>query len=363
MLVRREAPGLQAAAPRRELVVSPARRGATRAGCEPSPRSRVSVADGEFPQLAGVQRARILSALVATSCERGAGNVSVADIVARSGVSRRTFYEQFVDREECFVAAFEQALAQVGERVRAAANGEGDWRERVRAGLIAFLAFLEEEPLVGRLLLAESQAGGPRVVRIRNAAIAQLTAVVEEGRRVGRGASDLPAMTGEGIVGGALAVIQARLVDEGHASLMGLVNPLMSMIVMPYLGAAAARRELKRAVSSVAARSNDRALPADPFKELGMRLTYRTVRVLAAIAEAPGASNRTIGDAAGIEDQGQISKLLGRLQRAGLVTNSGMGGRSGAPNAWALTSKGEQLAESIRLHVAADGLAVTGATL
>ncbi len=325
-----------------------------RARCEvrPGPQAGSEV---DVLRLGGVQRARILSATVAVSCECGAANVSVARIVARSGISRRTFYEHFTDREDCVVAALEQALVLATERVRAAVVRGGGWQERLRAGLVAFLGFVDEEPRLGRLLVCESQAGGPRAVEIRNAVIARLTGVVDQGRRLSKAGGDLSPMTSEGLVGGALAVIQTRLIADSHGSLVSLVNPLMSMIVMPYLGKAAARRELDRPVASVTAVSSDSALPADPFKELGMRLTYRTVRVLAAIAEHPGASNRVIGDSAGIDDQGQASKLLGRLLRAGLIVNNGTGGRSGAPNAWELTPKGHQLADSIRPQVTTSG--------
>ena len=89
------------------------------------------------------------------------------------------------------------------------------------------------------------------------------------------------------------------------------------------------------------------ALPArvvgDPLRDVEMRLTYRTVRVLMAVAANPGASNRIVGDSAGIGDQGQISKLLARLSKLGLVTNSGLGPGRGAPNAWTLTSKGARV--------------------
>ncbi len=95
-------------------------------------------------------------------------------------------------------------------------------------------------------------------------------------------------------------------------------------------------------------------LLADPFKDVGMRLTYRTVRVLLAIAEQDGRgvnpSNRAVGEEAGITDQGQISKLLGRLQRIGLISNTGLGPGQGAPNAWSLTPEGLHVAHSIQVH-------------
>ena len=79
-----------------------------------------------------------------------------------------------------------------------------------------------------------------------------------------------------------------------------------------------------------------------------MRLTYRTVRVLLAIAETPGASNRELADAAGVADQGQISKLLSRLKSLGLIENIGAGPVRGEPNAWQLTPKGSRSATPFR---------------
>ncbi len=79
-----------------------------------------------------------------------------------------------------------------------------------------------------------------------------------------------------------------------------------------------------------------------------MRLTYRTARVLMAIGERPGSSNREVGNRAEVVDQGQISKLLTRLESQCLIVNDGSGGRRGAPNAWELTPRGEQVEHIIR---------------
>jgi AcrR family transcriptional regulator len=307
--------------------------------------------------------------------EHGAARVSVAHVVERSGVSRRTFYELFEDREDCFLAAFEEALMLAHARVLPAYEGERKWRERVSAGLVAFLSFLDDEPAVGRLLVCESLSGGPRILERRARVLALVTAAIDEGREESVGAKGLPPLTAEGLVGGALSVIHARMLqpdrapspiegtphDGGQAGrLLGLANQLMGMIVLPYLGSAAARRELSRPVPVASNRTRDAALLADPFKEAGMRLTYRTVRVLMAIAElggrGSGPSNRQLGESAGINDQGQISKLLGRLERIGLISNTGLGPGLGAPNAWTLTSKGHQLANSIRAHTTSNEL-------
>ena len=79
-----------------------------------------------------------------------------------------------------------------------------------------------------------------------------------------------------------------------------------------------------------------------------MRLTYRTARVLKCIAERPLASNRTVAESAGVTDPGQISKLLHRLERLGLVVNTSGGHQSGEPNAWELTAHGRQIAQRLR---------------
>jgi AcrR family transcriptional regulator/DNA-binding MarR family transcriptional regulator len=315
-------------------------------------------------QVAELQRARILSAMVEECCERGVAGVSVAHVVSRSGVSRRTFYDVFTDREDCFAAAFERALALARTRVLDASESQGSWRERVRAGLVALLGFLEDEPRLARVLVCESAAGGARVLARRAGTIEQLARVVDEGRLESKNTSELSPLTAEGIVGGALAVIGARLLAQSSARdakrkararpLLELAGPLMSTFVLPYLGPAAARRELTRPVSHdmPAAHNGSSAkggmLPVDPFKAAGMRLTYRTVRVLMAIADRDGASNREIGDAAGVGDQGQISKLLHRLERAGLIENTGLDASRGMPNAWAATEQGRRLTDSIR---------------
>lgn len=301
-------------------------------------------------QIAQIQRARILSATFEVSAERGAANVSVAHIVARAGSSRRTFYDLFNDREDCFLAALEDALALAVERVLPAYRSRSKWRERIRAGLTALLSFLDEEPTVGRLLVAEASAGGARALRRRNETIAGLVRGVDEGRKETKAGAQLPPLTAEGAVGGALSILQRHVGYADGEPLVKLVNPLMSILVMPYLGAAASRRELECAVERPHGSNHDPALHADPFKAAGMRLTYRTVRVLLAVAEHPGASNRLIGDTAEMKDQGQISKLLGRLERLGLIGNTGLGPGQGAPNAWVLTETGEQMTKSIRSH-------------
>jgi AcrR family transcriptional regulator len=307
---------------------------------------------GERAQIVEIQRARMVSAMLELACELGAAQVTVAHVVERSGVSRRTFYEAFRDRGECFLAALDEALACASERVLDACRSEGEWRDRVRAGLVAFLGLIDEQPMVGRLLVCESLVGGRRSLERRKRVLTRVVDEIDRGRAEAGAEGDAPPLSAEAVVGGVLAVIHARLTEPSRGSFVELTGPLMSMIVLPYLGQSAARRELDRPVPipSVAAAGERAGSCVDPFKSAGMRLTYRTVRVLGAVADNAQASNRTIGDAAGIKDQGQISKLLGRLERIGLIANSGLGPGQGAPNAWTLTPAGQRVVSGIHTH-------------
>jgi AcrR family transcriptional regulator len=310
-----------------------------------------------------VQRARMLSAMTNVAAERGAGNVTVACVVERAGVSRRTFYELFCDVDECLLAAIDDGVECARRRVGAAYDPGAPWRVRVRAGLVALLGLFDEQPALARLLLVESLAGGPAALALRARALQPLIAVVEEGRFQSKHATSVPALAGESVVGGVCSLVSTRIVQGTDRPLTSLASELTSMIVLPYLGLAAARRELKAplpAPTGVSDPQSEPALLSDPFKAAGMRLTYRTIRVLSAIASEPGASNRRIGNAAEIGDQGQTSKLLARLQRLGLIVNSSLGHAKGDANAWTLTPVGQQVVGNIRTHMGTPGAQHTG---
>ncbi len=306
--------------------------------------------------VAEIQRARMITALVEVAGELGVGSVTVAHIVARSGVSRRTFYELFDDREDCFLAAFDQAVERGAKRVVPAFQAPGSWRERIRAGLRALLEYLDDEPGMGALCIVDALGAGPDALERRTQVVRALIDAVHEGRKEARAGAKPTRLTAEGVVGAVLAVLHARLANHdardngGAPSMASLLGPLMGMIVLPYQGQTAAARE-----SAKPAPRRKRATPptGDPLRELDMRLTYRTVRVLLAIAElsngrGPGPSNRRVSEAADVSDQGQISKLLARLQHLGLIENAGTGPARGEPNVWRLTQKGQEIERTIR---------------
>jgi AcrR family transcriptional regulator len=296
--------------------------------------------------VAEIQRSRVLAAVVQECSERGVGNVTVAHVVARAGVSRRTFYELYPDREACFLGAFDEGVARASRYVLDAYDPKGKWVGRLRVALTRLLTFLDFERGIGQLLIVGSLGAGATALERRKQILAEMIALVDEGRNDLKSGKELPLLTPEGIVGGVMSVLHSRLLDEDEESLLQLAGPLMSMIVLPYLGPTAARRELARPAPKPADKRP--SIPTDPLRDIGVRLTYRTVRVLMSVAAQPGSSNREIGFAADMQDQGQISKLLTRLNRAGLIENSRAGHARGAPNAWILTGRGAEVERAVR---------------
>jgi AcrR family transcriptional regulator/DNA-binding MarR family transcriptional regulator len=371
-----------------------------------------------------MQRRRLLSAMVEVLDEHGYEGATVGRICKRAGVSRRTFYDLYEEREECFLDAFDVAIERLAGKVTPAYLGEAHpqgprraqgaqrardtqraqgWRERMRVALTVLLESFDTEPGLARLCLVETLKAGPEALARRRVVTDALTAAVDEGRiskgtgagSKGAGTSPLtkgagslpltkgagagaknagpppltkgaspPPLTAESLVGGAIAVIYGRLVarpgagEHDRRPLVELVNPLMSMIVLPYLGPAASRRELERSTptpaptgsaDAPAGSGNGHALASSSgfFKDLPIRITFRTVRVLDTIGVLGGRgsdpSNREIAQHAGVTDQGQMSKLLRRLERAGLIDNHGQGQLRGEPNAWQLTERGRSL--------------------
>ena len=296
--------------------------------------------------VAEMQRRRLLSATVEVAYEHGVRAISVATLCERAGLSRRTFYECFDGRDQCLLAAFEDGMERATRVVVEAAVGSRGWLAKTRSGLIALLLFLDSEPGVGCLLIVEALGAGHQTLVARRRGIAQIITHIDQGRSEAKAGREPPPLTAEGVVGAVFSVIHARMLEhprsgtEDSPPLVELTGPLMAMIVQPYLGGAAAQKELERRVP-VATHPAAPRLPADPFKDLPIRLTYRTARVLASIGSTPGASSKQVADASGIIDPGQVSRLLSRLRRYDLIQDSGVGPAKGQARAWTLTERGQ----------------------
>ncbi len=325
--------------------------------------ARARLSDVTLPRtrVGEIQRSRLLAGAVATIDELGYPRATIGRITARARLSRRTFYQMFANRDECFAAVLEELVATVAGELSAVGLEGLPWRERVRMGLFVILSFLDREPVLARVCVVQALRAGPLVLERREAVLARLAAAVDEGRSEGARGDGLTPLTAEGVVGAAFAILYSRLSRRDGEPLTGLLGELVAMIVLPYLGPAVARRERSRPAPATPVVSPTAPIAAsrsarDPLADVNLRLTHRTARVLEGIAELSGRgsdpSNREVANFAGVSDPGQISKLLRRLERLGLLRNTGAGHAKGEPNAWALTPEGQQITQSIRLHSA-----------
>jgi AcrR family transcriptional regulator len=297
-----------------------------------------------------------LDAAVALVAAEGYRRMTARRVSGWAGVSNKTFYDLFSDREDCFLAAFDRAIDEFSAIVLPAWESEKEWSARVRAALGALLSALDREPALSTLVFAEALGAGPRVLERRVEVLKMLAGAIDQGRAGSKASGGLSPLTAEGIVGAVFGVIYARLIQNELGPFTDLMNPLMATIVLPYRGHAASARELEREVLQLAPGSIANAGGGASIVPLGervnpvdFRLTVRTQMVLVAVANRPGASNRQVSDAAGVADQGQISRLLARLEGLELLRNAG-GETQGIPNAWHLTPRGEEIARLTQDH-------------
>ncbi len=270
-------------------------------------------------------------------------------VAARAGVSESAFYEVFESAEECFLAALEEGLTRLDAAVEQAAGREQRWLDRVRAGLVGLLGFFEDEPGWGRLVLFKAPVAGAVAFRCEQRVLGVLTVLMDDGspQAIAEISSE-PQLIAELVIGGVFSVIRARVLrpDAGPkpdaGPLVELAPSLMSFIVRPYLGEAAAAGELAGGHSTA-----DALLPREAELPLvpPIPVTHRTTLVLKAIACAPRSSNREIAAAAGVGDEGQTSHLLRRLAQRGLIEKVAPRSGSWRENAWLLTASGQRVIE------------------
>jgi AcrR family transcriptional regulator len=128
------------------------------------------------------QRTRLLEAVGRAVAERGYAAATIDDVVRRAGVSKKTFYDHFADKQECFLAAYESASEELLDRVREAHAVHDDWLERTRAGIVAYLRWLAADPALARVYLVEVAAAGPRALERREALRDRYAELIRERR-------------------------------------------------------------------------------------------------------------------------------------------------------------------------------------
>lgn len=188
------------------------------------------------------QRERLLDGMAHAVAERGYLCTTVADVLRAAGVSRRTFYENFSDKEDCFLRTYEVIVERIGARVDEAYARPGSWPERVHAGLAAFLEFIDREPAFARLALVEALAAGPRALEIYEAAVQRFRRFFEEGREHSPYAGELTETVSQAVVSGIAGVLYERIMRGDGAPASSLLGDLSYFGLVPYLGHDEAKR-------------------------------------------------------------------------------------------------------------------------
>ena len=190
------------------------------------------------------QRERLIAGLAEAVAENGYAGTTIAHITRHAAVSRRTFYEHFNSKDECFVAAYEMVMSELNQRVGSAFEQEEEWPQAVRAGLAAMLEFLTSEPHLARLSMVEALVAGPVVVERYDAAIQSLVPYFAAGRE-GRSAevlAGLSSTTEEALVGGIVSLISRRIFADRAGELEALLPDLVEFALTPYLGSTEAAK-------------------------------------------------------------------------------------------------------------------------
>jgi AcrR family transcriptional regulator len=183
------------------------------------------------------QRDRMLDAMAQVCASEGYGGATVAAVIARAGVSRKTFYEQFSDREDCFLAAYDAILAQFLGKVNAAyRQPELDWPGRVRAAIEALLAFLAAEPAFARMCIVEVLAAGERAIERYDSAVGLLASLLDEGRAQLPTPDEVPATMAGALIEGGAFLIREQILAGRTEQLETLLPDITYAALVPYLG-------------------------------------------------------------------------------------------------------------------------------
>lgn len=184
------------------------------------------------------QRARILDAAEELVGERGCAGTSIEAIVKAAGVSSATFYEHFEDKAECWLAAYDRAVAEEIEALLAAAPRGATWPERVATALRALLAEVDARPGRARLCLVEAPAGPPALSARYDATLDRAAGALRAGRELETAPAGLPETLEAATAGGVAYLLRERLErGGGEEDGVGELYPrLVEIALAPYLG-------------------------------------------------------------------------------------------------------------------------------
>ena len=193
------------------------------------------------------QRERILAAVADVASAASYAEMTVEGIIVTAGVSRRTFYEHFENKDDAFLAAYDEITALMVPQIFAAVEAASGFADKAAAGLGTFLDFLASEPAFARMCIVEVLAAGPDAIARRNNAMKAFADLIDYNARELLDDSVPTALTAETIVGGIYEVVYSRVLRGEIKELPGLLPEVAYSALLPYLGpetAAAERRRL-----------------------------------------------------------------------------------------------------------------------
>jgi AcrR family transcriptional regulator len=216
--------------------------GATARSAPEAPESRI---------VASEKRQAILEGMLEVVGTTGYDAASVRMVLDHTGLYRQAFYDNFADKHECYLAAFDMEVERLEELLAEAAAEEENWLGRLRAGLVALLDVLDAEPSIARALVVEIHAIGPPGLERRTEAMRCAVEFVDRAREETTIESP-PPIAAEGIVAGMHAMIHARLAGRSDEPLRSLLPDFMYFAAMPYFGGEVAKTEMLEAKLLVA---------------------------------------------------------------------------------------------------------------
>ena len=206
---------------------------------KPLPRGRHGLSR-EF--IAENQRERVVAAIADSLDELGYDGTTVSAIATRAGVSKSDFYSHFGSKDECFFAAYDEAVERLRADVLTACGGKARWAEGVCDGLAAALAGFAAAPAQANLLLVEGLRAGPGVCERFQGAVESFVPYLRDGAPAGTSGGRPPEAADEAVVGGIASLLGRRVLAGETARLDRFFPELAEFALTPYLGVAEARR-------------------------------------------------------------------------------------------------------------------------
>jgi AcrR family transcriptional regulator len=176
------------------------------------------------------QRARLYGGMIESISQRGYGRTTVAHVIALAGVSRRAFYEQFSNKEECFLATYDIVVARSRKLVLAAWSSERGWANRLHASCKTFLDDIVEQPKGAHLVLIDSLGIGSKARERLHLAGNAYERLVAEAFKVSPDVAPLPAIASRAIVGGVRHVVFNRIREDRVPELRNLTDELLDWV-------------------------------------------------------------------------------------------------------------------------------------